>query len=50
MNQIETRPRTRRKACSDCLRRSRLLAHLAPYIARAATGAPGSRISEEAGG
>jgi DNA processing protein len=31
------------RACPDCLRRSRLLAHLAPYIEKIATGAPGSR-------
>lgn len=34
------------KACVDCLRRARLLAHLAPYIERMATGAPGSRSPE----
>jgi DNA processing protein len=34
------------KACPDCLRRSRLLAHLAPYIEKIATGAPGSRSPE----
>jgi DNA processing protein len=33
-------------ACPDCLRRSRLLAHLAPYIEKIATGAPGSRSPE----
>ncbi len=33
-------------ACPDCLRRSRLLAHLAPYIEKVATGAPGSRSPE----
>jgi DNA processing protein len=33
-------------ACLDCLRRSRLLAHLAPYIERVATSAPGSRSPE----
>ncbi len=33
-------------ACPDCLRRSRLLAHLAPYIERVATGEPGSRSPE----
>jgi DNA processing protein len=33
-------------ACPDCLRRSRLLAHLAPYIERIATGALGSRSPE----
>jgi DNA processing protein len=34
------------RACPGCLRRSRLLAHLAPYIERVATGAPGSRSPE----
>jgi DNA processing protein len=34
------------EACLDCLRRSRLLAILAPYIERVATGAPGSRSPE----
>jgi DNA processing protein len=34
------------RACLDCLRRSRLLAHLAPYIEKIATGAPGSRSPE----
>jgi DNA processing protein len=33
-------------ACVSCLRRSRLLAVLAPYIERVATGAPGSRSPE----
>jgi DNA processing protein len=33
-------------ACPDCLRRSRLLAHLAPYIEKVASGAPGSRSPE----
>jgi DNA processing protein len=33
-------------ACPDCLRRSRLLAHLAPYIEKVATGAPGARSPE----
>jgi len=33
-------------ACPSCLRRSRLLAHLAPYIEKIATGAPGSRSPE----
>jgi DNA processing protein len=33
-------------ACPECLRRSWLLAHLAPYIERIATGAPGSRSPE----
>jgi DNA processing protein len=34
------------KACVECLRRARLLAHLAPYIEKLATGAPGSRSPE----
>jgi DNA processing protein len=34
------------QACPDCLRRSRLLAHLAPYIEKIATGAAGSRSPE----
>jgi DNA processing protein len=34
------------RACAECLRRSRLLAHLAPYIERIASGAPGSRAPE----
>jgi DNA processing protein len=34
------------RACPDCLRRARLLAHLAPYIEKVATGAPGSRSPE----
>jgi len=33
-------------ACPDCLRRSWLLSHLAPYIEKIATGAPGSRSPE----
>jgi len=33
-------------ACGACLRRARLLAHLAPYIEKLATGAPGSRSPE----
>jgi DNA processing protein len=33
-------------ACPDCLRRARLLAHLAPYIEKIATGAPGTRSPE----
>jgi DNA processing protein len=37
---------SRPSACPDCLRRSRLLAHLAPYIEKVATGAPGSRSPE----
>jgi DNA processing protein len=34
------------EACPQCLRRSRLLAHLAPYIEKIATGAPGRRSPE----
>jgi DNA processing protein len=34
------------RACVDCLRRSHLLAHLAPYIEKIASGAPGSRSPE----
>lgn len=34
------------RACQECLRRARLLAHLAPYIEKIATGAPGSRSPE----
>jgi len=34
------------RACPDCLRRARLLAHLAPYIEKVASGAPGSRSPE----
>ncbi len=33
-------------ACPPCLRRARLLAHLAPYIEKVATGSPGSRSPE----
>jgi len=33
-------------ACEECLRRSRLLAHLAPYIEKLAAGAPGRRSPE----
>jgi DNA processing protein len=33
-------------ACPACLRRSQLLSHLAPYIEKVATGAPGSRSPE----
>jgi DNA processing protein len=36
----------RPNACPACLRRARLLALLAPYIERVATGAPGSRSPE----
>ena len=32
--------------CPACFRRARLLAHLAPYIEKVATGAPGSRSPE----
>src|SRR4029077_21150463 len=34
------------EACPECLRRTRLLAHLAPYIEKIATGAPGKRSPE----
>jgi DNA processing protein len=34
------------EACPECLRRSRLLAHLAPYIEKIATGAVGRRSPE----
>jgi len=34
------------EACVECLRRARLLAHLAPYIEKLATGAPGRRSPE----
>lgn len=34
------------QACHECLRRSRLLAHLAPYIEKIAAGAPGRRSPE----
>jgi DNA processing protein len=34
------------RACPECLRRARLLALLAPYIERLATGAPGARSPE----
>jgi len=34
------------EACAECLRRARLLAHLAPYIEKVATGAPGQRSPE----
>jgi DNA processing protein len=34
------------RACPECLRRARLLAHLAPYIEKLATSAPGSRSPE----
>lgn len=33
-------------ACPDCLRRARLLAHLAPYIEKISSAAPGSRSPE----
>jgi DNA processing protein len=34
------------RACPDCLRRAWLLAHLAPYIERQVSGAPGRRALE----
>jgi DNA processing protein len=34
------------RGCPECLRRSQLIAHLAPYIEKIATGAPGSRSPE----
>ncbi len=34
------------RACTECLRRARLLAHLAPYIEKIAAGAPGRRSPE----
>ena len=34
------------QACPECLRRARLLAHLAPYIEKIAVGAPGRRSPE----
>jgi DNA processing protein len=34
------------RACPECLRRARLLAHLAPFIERIATGVPGARSPE----
>jgi DNA processing protein len=34
------------RACLECLRRSRLLAHLAPYIEKIATGTAGKRSPE----
>ena len=34
------------QACPDCLRRARLLADLAPYIEKVATGSPGARSPE----
>lgn len=34
------------QACPECLRRSRLLSHLAPYIEKIATGTPGRRSPE----
>jgi DNA processing protein len=36
----------RPEACPECLRRSRLLAHLAPYIEKIATGSAGRRSPE----
>lgn len=37
---------SRPDACPDCLRRARLLAHLAPYIEKISSTAPGSRSPE----
>jgi DNA processing protein len=37
---------SRPTACPECLRRARLLARLAPYIEKVATGTPGSRSPE----
>ncbi len=37
---------TEPSACPACLRRARLLAHLAPYIEKLASGEPGSRSPE----
>jgi DNA processing protein len=37
---------TEPRACPECLRRARLLAHLAPYVEKLATGEPGSRSPE----
>jgi DNA processing protein len=34
------------QACPECLRRAHLLAHLAPYIEKIATGSPGKRSPE----
>jgi DNA processing protein len=34
------------EACLECLRRARLLAHLAPYIEKISTGSPGRRSPE----
>jgi len=34
------------QSCAECLRRAQLLAHLAPYIEKLATGAPGRRSPE----
>jgi DNA processing protein len=34
------------RSCTTCLRRSQLLAHLAPYIEKVATSTPGSRSPE----
>ena len=42
----ESTQKTPVHACPECLRRSRLLAHLAPYIEKVASGAPGSRSPE----
>ena len=37
---------TEPSACTDCRRRAQLIAHLAPYIEKIASGAPGSRSPE----
>jgi len=37
---------TEPRACPECLRRARLVGHLAPYIEKLATGEPGSRSPE----
>jgi DNA processing protein len=42
MSETTAEPET----CLECLRRGRLIAHLAPYIERVATGSPGSRSPE----
>jgi DNA processing protein len=38
--------RAQPQGCTECLRRARLLAHLAPYIEKIAAGAPGRRSPE----
>lgn len=39
-------PAERHRACPDCLRRSRLLARLSPYIERSCDDRPGKRVPE----